>query len=345
MQLDERKMKILKSIIRTYLETGEPVGSRTISKDADFSVSSATIRNEMSDLEELGLIVQPHTSAGRIPTDRGYRLYVDQMMDEKDREIGELKQLVSGKMDRVENFLKQMAKMLADNTNYATMISGPRITDNALKLIQLSRLDSRHLICVLVIEGNVVKNNVIEIESAISEQELLKLNVLLNSALQGKSLDDITLAMINRLKTDAGDYSMIVATVLETLSQAFSENRKEQPEVYTSGATNIFKYPELSDSAKASEILTALENKDEILNLLSDQKDGKQEIRVYIGSESPISSMRDCSVVTASYELGGGLRGNIGIVGPRRMDYEHVVGTLKTLMDQLDQIYHREINE
>ena len=341
MQLDERKMKILKSIIRTYLETGEPVGSRTISKDADFSVSSATIRNEMADLEELGLIVQPHTSAGRIPTDRGYRLYVDQMMEEKDREIGDLKELVSGKMDRVENFLKQMAKVLAQNTNYATMISGPRITDNALKLIQLSRLDSRHLICVLVIEGNIVKNNVIEIESAISEQELLKLNVLLNSALQGKTLDDITLAMINRLQQDAGDYSMIVGTVLETLSEALGKNRDEQPEVYTSGATNIFKYPELSESGKASEILSTLEDKDEILNLLSEKSDGKHEIQVYIGSESPISAMRDCSVVTASYELGGGLRGNIGIVGPRRMDYEHVVGTLKQLMDQLDQIYNK----
>ena len=340
MELDERKMKILKCIIRTYLETGEPVGSRTISKDADLNVSSATIRNEMSDLEEMGLIVQPHTSAGRVPTDRGYRLYVDQMMEEKDREIGELKDLINGKMDRVESFLKQMAKVLAQSTNYATMISGPRLSENALKLIQLSRLDSRHLVCVLVIEGNVIKNTVIEIESAISEQELMELNVILNSALQGKTLDDITLAMIDRLQKEAGDYSMIVASVLETLSQALSENQKERPEVYTSGAMNIFKYPELSDSSKASSILSTFEEKEQILNLISERKSSGGPIQIYIGSESSIDSMRDCSVVTASYELGGGLRGNIGIVGPRRMDYDHVVGTLKTLMDELDQIYH-----
>ncbi|MBR6406463.1 MAG: heat-inducible transcription repressor HrcA [Lachnospiraceae bacterium] len=345
MELDERKMKILRAIIRTYLDTGEPVGSRTISKDAELNVSSATIRNEMSDLEELGLIVQPHTSAGRIPTDAGYRLYVDELMEEKERAVMDVRDVLGHRMDRIENTLQTMAKFLARNTNYATMISGPRYTENELRLVQLSRLDSRHLVTVIVMEGNLVRNKVIEIESPVSDNEILKLNVLLNSALQGKTLDNITLTLIRRLKEQAGDYSGVVGSVLEAVADAISESSEEQPDVYTSGATNIFKYPELSDGSKASGILTTFEDKDQLLNLMSlpDKTDGS--IQVYIGKETPIQSMQDCSIVTANYELDKGIRGTIGIVGPKRMDYEHVVGTLKTLMEQLDDIYHKKEEE
>ena len=345
MELDERKMKILRCIIRTYLDTGEPVGSRTISKDADLNVSSATIRNEMADLEELGLIVQPHTSAGRIPTDAGYRLYVDELMDEKERAVMDVRDVLGQRMDRIENTLQTMAKFLAKNTNYATMISGPRYTENELRLIQLSRLDSRHLVAVIVVEGNVVRNRVIEIESPVSDNEILKLNVLLNSALQGKTLDSITLMLIRQLKEQAGDYSGVVGSVLEAVADSISESSEEQPNVYTSGATNIFKYPELSEGSKASGILTTFEDKEQLLDLMNlpDKKDGS--IQVYIGKETPIQSMQDCSIVTANYELEKGIRGTIGIVGPKRMDYEHVVGTLKTLMEQLDDIYHKKEEE
>ena len=345
MELDERKMKILRCIIRTYLDTGEPVGSRTISKDADLNVSSATIRNEMADLEELGLIVQPHTSAGRIPTDAGYRLYVDELMDEKERAVMDVRDVLGQRMDRIENTLQTMAKFLAKNTNYATMISGPRYTENELRLIQLSRLDSRHLVAVIVVEGNVVRNRVIEIESPVSDNEILKLNVLLNSALQGKTLDSITLMLIRQLKEQAGDYSGVVGSVLEAVADSISESSEEQPNVYTSGATNIFKYPELSEGSKASGILTTFEDKEQLLDLMNmpDKKDGS--IQVYIGKETPIQSMQDCSIVTANYELEKGIRGTIGIVGPKRMNYEHVVGTLKTLMEQLDDIYHKKEEE
>ena len=341
MELDERKRKILRAIVRTYLDTGEPVGSRTISKDADLNVSSATIRNEMADLEELGLIIQPHTSAGRIPTDAGYRLYVDEIMEEKDRAVMDVRDMLGARMDRVENMLQNMAKFLAKNTNYATMISGPRYNGNELRLIQLSKLDARHLVAVIVMEGNVVRNRVIEIESPVSDNEILRLNVLLNSALQGKTLDSITLMLIRQLKEQAGDYSAVVGSVLEAVGDAISESTEEQPDVYTSGATNIFKYPELSEGTKASDILTTFEDKDQLLNLMSLPEKTDGSIQVYIGKETPIQSMQDCSIVTANYELEKGVRGTIGIVGPKRMDYEHVVGTLKTLMEQLDDIYHK----
>ena len=164
-ELDERKKKILKAIIQTYLETGEPVGSRTISKYTDLNLSSATIRNEMSDLEELGYILQPHTSAGRIPSDAGYRLYVDELMREKEQEVSEIKELMIERTDKMEKVLKQVVKVLASNTNYATMITGPTYHRNKLKFIQLSKVAEMQLLAVLVIEGNIVKNHMITFRS------------------------------------------------------------------------------------------------------------------------------------------------------------------------------------
>ena len=213
MQLDERKMKILQAIIRTYLETGEPVGSRTISKYTDLHVSSATIRNEMADLEELGYIIQPHTSAGRIPSDLGYRLYVDQMMEEKDREVKEIKEVMLEKVDRLELLLKQVAKVLAVNTNYATMISAPQYQRNKLKFIQLSPLDKMQLLAVIVVEGNILKNTVIALDEELEDETLLKLNILLNTNLNGLSLEEINLGMISKLKEQAGVHSSIVSQV------------------------------------------------------------------------------------------------------------------------------------
>lgn len=191
MQLDERKMKILQAIIRNYLETGEPVGSRTISKYTDLNLSSATIRNEMADLEELGYILQPHTSAGRIPSDKGYRLYVDKMMEDKEREIDEMKEMLLEKEDKMEHLLKQVAKVLAVNTNYATMVTTPQIHHNKLKFIQLSRVDAKQLLAVIVVEGNVIKNTMLSIEEELDEETLLKLNILLNTHLNGLSLEEI----------------------------------------------------------------------------------------------------------------------------------------------------------
>ena len=340
MYLDSRKMKILKAIIKTYLETGEPVGSRTISKDAELNVSSATIRNEMADLEELGLIIQPHTSAGRIPTDRGYRLYVDELMDEKVREISTLEHFFSARMDHVESMLKNMARMLAQDTNYAAMISAPRYLENELKLIQLSRLDAYHIVTVVVMEGNVVRNHVITLDSPVTNADILRLNVLLNSALDGKTLDEISLSLIKSLKEQAGENSGVVMSILEAISESITSSKEEKPEIFTSGATNIFKYPELSDHSNASEIISTFEEKDQLANLVNENKDKDHEIQVYIGKEAPIRSMQDCSIVTANYELGKGMRGTIGIIGPKRMDYERVVSTLKTLMSELDRIYH-----
>ena len=345
MELDDRKITILKAIIKTYLETGEPVGSRTISKFTDLKLSSATIRNEMSDLEEMGYILQPHTSAGRIPSDKGYRFYVDQIMQEKQQEVTEVKELMIQRVDRVELVLKRLAQMLAANTNYAAMISGPQYHRNKLTFIQLSQMDEHKLLVVVVVEGNLVKNTMLDVPSAISQEELLNLNILLNSALNGLSLEEINLDVITRLKERAGSYSQIVDQVLTQVAIAIRAD-EDDLQIYTSGATNIFKYPELSDGEKASQLISTLEQKDKLRELIDDvnESDENREngIQVYIGNETPLQTMKDCSVVTANYELGEGIRGTIGIIGPKRMDYERVLGTLKNLMKQLDATFKNE---
>jgi len=343
MELDERKVTILKAIIKTYLETGEPVGSRTISKYSDLKLSSATIRNEMSDLEDLGYIVQPHTSAGRIPSDKGYRFYVDQIMQEKEQEVTEVKELMIQRMDRVELVLKKLAHLLAANTNYATMISGPLYHHNKLKFIQLSQMEAYKLLVVVVVEGNLIKNKVVQLEVELSQEDILNLNILLNSALTGLTITEINLGVISKLKEQAGVHGQVIDLVLNEVAAAIKAD-DEDLQIYTSGTTNIFKYPELSDGEKASQLLSTLEQKDFLQELIKDvnASDESGDIQVYIGDETTVQSMKDCSVVTANYELGEGIRGTIGIIGPKRMDYDKVLGTLRQLMKQLEATFKSE---
>jgi len=337
-ELNERKLIILQAIIKNYLETGEPVGSRTLSKYTELNISSATIRNEMADLEELGFIFQPHASAGRIPSDKGYRLYVDMLMREKEEELIELKNLMLEKTDKVDKVLKQAAKALAVNTNYATMISAPIHSKNTLKFIQLSQVDEERVIAVIVMGGNVIKNKIIDVEKALTNEELLKLNMLLNTTLNGMSIEAINLGLIARLKEQAGSHSQMISDVLDTVSDIIHVD--EDMEIYTSGATNIFKYPELSDKQSAQEIINAFEEKQQLAELVTETlaSENNHGIQVYIGEEAPVKTMKDCSVVTATYELGEGMKGTIGIIGPKRMDYEHVMKTLKTMQSELDAL-------
>ena len=340
--LSDRKLKILHAIIQNYLETGEPVGSRTISKYTDLNLSSATIRNEMADLEELGYIIQPHTSAGRIPSDKGYRLYVDMLMEEKKQELNEMQEQMLDKADKMEQLLKQAAKVLASNTNYATMVSTPMNSANKIKFIQLSMVDEEQIIAVIVLGGNVIKNKIINIDEPLSNENLLKLNMLLNTTLNGMSIEEINLGLIARLKEQAGIHSAVIGNVLDAVADAIQID--EDMQIYTSGATNIFKYPELSDNQSAQEIISAFEEKQQLTELVTQTlaKEDNTGIQVYIGDETPVQTMKDCSVVTATYELGDGMKGTIGIIGPKRMDYEHVLKSMKRLQNELDQMFHKK---
>ena len=340
--LDDRKLKILQTIIKTYLETGEPVGSRTISKYTDLNLSSATIRNEMADLEDLGYIIQPHTSAGRIPSDKGYRLYVDMLMEDKEHEITDVQEKMLQKADKMEQLLQQAARVLANSTNYATMVSAPTYNRNKLKFIQLSQVDANQIIAVIVMEGNIIKNKIVTVAEPLDNETMLKLNMLLNTNLNGIAVEDINLGMIARLKEQAGIHSGVISDVLDAVANTIQLDN--DLEIYTSGATNIFKYPELSDKQSAQEIISAFEEKQQLAELVTQTlaSDENKGIQVYIGSETPVQTMKDCSVVTATYELGQGMQGTVGIIGPKRMDYENVMKTLKTLMVELDAIFHKK---
>lgn len=343
LELDDRKVIILKAIIQNYMETGEPVGSRTISKLPDLKISSATIRNEMSDLEDMGYIVQPHTSAGRIPSDRGYRFYVDNILNEKQLELDEFKDLMLQKVDRLELVLKQMAKVIATNTNYAALISAPSYQTGILKFIQLSKIDEYKLLLVIVLEGNIINNKIIDIDKNLSDKEIFNLNLLLNTSLNGLSVADMNISIITKLQKDALELRDVVDKILQEISNSFSSD--EELNIYTSGTTNIFKYPELSQSDKAKRLIDIFEEKAKLKEIFDEVKDLESDsdgIQVHIGEELPIQTMKDCSVVTANYELGEGLRGTIGIVGPKRMDYEKVLKTIRTLMLKLDEQFKQD---
>ena len=347
MEMDERKVKILKAVIQNYLETGEPVGSRTISKYTDLNLSSATIRNEMADLEEMGYILQPHTSAGRIPSDAGYRFYVDNMMkereealDKREMELNKKEDLLIEKVDRVEDLLQTVAKTLAHNTNYATMVAAPKKKGMTIKFIQISQIEKGKILAVVVLEGNVIKNSIIESAYELNTEDCLKINIMLNSSVAGLALEEINLTVISTLTAKAGEYGILIRDILDAIAAVASS--KDDLQIYTSGATNIFKYPELSDNSKASELIYTLEEKQLLAELVNDsQSNDGSGIKVYIGKETPIDSMKDCSVVTATYELEDGAKGTIGIIGPKRMDYEKVVSTINNIKTQLDDAFKK----
>ena len=343
MELNERKQKILEAIIRNYMETGEPVGSRTVSKYTDLNLSSATIRNEMSDLEEMGYILQPHTSAGRIPSDKAYRLYVDTILQRKDEEVSEMKELMVEKADKIDLLLQQVAKLLAQNTNYTSMVTKPKYQHKRIKFIQLNQMSERQLLVIVVLDNNHVSNKFINLMTDADENVIAQMNFLMNTALTGLDFTEINMAIMQQIKEKAGEYGELASSILDCISEVMTE--EDDSEIYTSGATNILKYPEVSDKEKMTGLLSTFEEKQMLSAWANDEppEDDKEHgIQVYIGEESPVESMKDCSVVTATYRIKEGVYGKIGIVGPKRMDYEKVVGTLENCMQQLDDIFKKK---
>ena len=264
------------------------------------------------------------------------------LMENKEHEITEMQEKMLQKADKMEQLLQQAARVLANSTNYATMVSAPTYNRNKLKFIQLSQVDANQIIAVIVMEGNIIKNKIVAVAEPLDNETMLKLNMLLNTNLNGIAVEDINLGMIARLKEQAGIHSGVISDVLDAVANTIQLDN--DLEIYTSGATNIFKYPELSDKQSAQEIISAFEEKQQLAELVTQTlaSDENKGIQVYIGSETPVQTMKDCSVVTATYELGQGMQGTVGIIGPKRMDYENVMKTLKTLMVELDAIFHKK---
>lgn len=299
----------------------------------------------MSDLEEMGYILQPHTSAGRIPSDKGYRFYVDNLMKSKTEEVVRQNEMMVQKVDKLEQVLKQVVRLLAVNTNYASLITAPQSRKNKLKFIQLTPVSDDQLLAVMMLEGNIIKNKLLMADEPVEKEEVVKLNLLLNTYLQGLSLQEINMELIQTMKRQAQDHRKIISDLIDTIVEAIQE--EDDTEIYTSGTTNLLKYPELGDREKAGRLLYALEEKQGLNELIAvgEGTEEKHGIQVYIGSESPVQSMKDCSIVTATYELEEGVQGTIGIIGPKRMDYKKVVDNLETVMTQLDAIFKKDKND
>ena len=329
-------------IIEEYAETASPVGSVTMAKL--FHVSPATIRAEMARLEAMGLIAQPHTSAGRVPTDKGYRFYVDRMMAEKEESEAAQGTLLE-RVDKLEALLKQVAKVLAFNTQYATMVTSPRMLNKRIKFIQLSQVDEKDLVAVIVVGDNVARNQIIHVDRQLSNEDVLKFNLLLNTFLQGAMVTEINIELMQTMKQQAGEYADILERIFEGIVDAV--HQAEETQIYTSGTSNLLKLGEPGDYDKASALLETFEDKNELNELASAalehvDADGDGNIQIYIGDESPVENMKDYSIVTSTYELPEGAKGTIGIIGPKRMDYKKVVNTLKSLTDELDTIFRKE---
>lgn len=337
-ELDERKKKILLTIIKLYLETGEPVGSRTISKKNDMSLSSATIRNEMSDLEELGYIVKPHTSAGRIPSDKGYRFYVNNLMKEKENELREIRTEMNTRVDKLEDMLKTLVKTIASSTNYAAMIAGPTMEDSKIKYVQISNLDDKKVLIVLVAEGNIVKTKMIDLDRVIDAEELIEISYSLNNILSGKKISSLKnediMDEVKNIKKNKKDLSTIIDAIRETF-----KDENDVDNIWTYGSNNFFKYKEFSENESVKNLVETFEQKKDLRKLVDKANEESIEngLRVYIGEESSVNAMKDCSVVTANCDFGNGMKGTIGVVGPKRMDYEKVLKTIKNTMQNISK--------
>ncbi|MCF0135847.1 MAG: heat-inducible transcription repressor HrcA [Lachnospiraceae bacterium] len=347
MQLNERKLQILQAIIMNYLETAEPVGSRTISRHFLTELSSATIRNEMSDLEEMGLIEQPHTSAGRVPSSKGYRLYVDELMHRQEMDQEQLvvvRDILRSRTMQLDSLLREIGDLLATLTKYTAVVSMPQIKKVELKHIQLMPLDEKTAILVVVTDGNIVRNHMIPLQQPLQPQELYYISDVLNRELSGLSLSAMDLSLIQKIKKElrleAGTMDSLLDAINDTLQYA------DDVDTYTAGATNILNFPEFSDIAKARSLMDFLNGKDQMKYLSgesSTEKSTGSGLQIRIGKENVPAQLHDCSIVTANYRYNDQNIGSISIVGPMRMDYDRVVSALENLMKDFPDLFAGDI--
>ena len=335
MAIDGRKIKILAAIINDYISTGEPVGSRTIAKKYNLGVGSATIRNEMSDLEDLGYLEQPHTSSGRIPSSKGYRLYVDSLMEKAllsaEEELHIKKYIIDCAMLEVDKIVKQASTLLSELTNLTCIVQTSSIMRSYIKSVQLLKVDGHNLVSVIVTDNGAIKNHRIKVSQMPSIEELVEINNVINGRLRNLSIDEINLEIINNVKRDLKGYddlfNAIVPALYDTLK---AENSSE---IFMEGTTNIFNYPEYNDINNAKEILNLLYNKDYLIELT----EPNGELSIKIGDENYLPEAKNCSVISAEYSFGGKPLGTIGLIGPRRINYSRVIAIMGQVMKELNE--------
>lgn len=335
MELDMRKMRILQAIIDDYIHTATPVGSRTISKLPDISLSSATIRNEMSDLEEMGYLEQPHTSAGRIPSEKAYRLYVNSIMQQAhltDAEKKFIKGCYSSALDEMDQVVRQTAWVLSNMTRYTSMVLEPALRAVKVKRIQLVSVSEGKALAVVVTDLGATRDTIINVPRGMDYAQMERVSHILTERLQGCTLQDVNAISLPELRA-------LLDSRREFLDEAISALHKSLEAgpggVQLAGATNILNYPEYNDMEKARGFLNALETKDVLYKLLSEATD--LEFSIKIGAENQDKDMQNCSVVTATYKVGPTM-GSLGIIGPVRMDYARVMALMRHIGKSMSEV-------
>ena len=341
MELNERKRKILNTIINEYISTAEPIGSRHIAKHADLGLSSATIRNEMADLEEMGYLEQPHTSAGRIPSDKGYRFYVNELMggyEATQQDIDLLASAMTVKINQFDKVIKQVSMLLSRLTNYTAFLITPEMKHGAIKTIELIPIDNSSVLIVLVTNEGIMRNKRVVLPQGVDSEYIPKISAMLKEKLSGFSLDEIGVKEINEIKNALGENGELLFPVIEFISEIIDDIQKET-EVYLSGVSNIFNFPEYRDIDRAKEFIEFLDDKNSVTKAISDsQEDDDRVIHIKIGKENDMDIMQTSSLVTANYHLGGRSVGKIGIIGPTRMNYSKVVANINQISKYLEKL-------
>jgi len=339
MNLSVRKIKILEAIITDYIETAEPIGSRTIAKKSGLGISSATIRNEMSDLEDLGLISQPHTSSGRIPSGLGYRLYVDSMMQSKQLSSDEalfLQKMIIDNIYQIEFMMQETARTLSRLTRYPAIVSEPHLKKTKIKHVQLVPLDEKSLLLVLVTDTNAAKNQIVNVTAAPGYETLVQLSFHLNKCIAGLTIREISREVIDQMLQFFGKDAHILMPILGAISAIIQA--EDDVRVFTSGVKNILAFPEFADIRKAEEMFQALEDRESLMEILG--QDTIPGIQIAIGEENSIDLLKSCSLIRANYTIDNQSTGCIALIGPMRMDYAQAVSVISGVLQNMQSVTH-----
>ena len=342
-ELSERKQLILKAIVEAHIQGGEPVGSKYLTENRSISCSSATIRNEMAELENLGYLEQPHTSAGRVPSELGYRFYVNSLARDyamTSHEIEEINKLLKVKMTEIDQILVLASKVASAITNYTGIAVKSRRSDVTISRFEGFSADNRTFVLVMMLSNGSVKTKNIRVKGGISTETVGKLTTQLNRHIAGLTADAITLPIIMELESSMGIDSELVSPIIKCVYEVMNEI--DSGELRFSGIDRLLQYPEYSDTDEFREILSTLEQKEDILNIVSEAKD--DNINVVIGSESSVKVMNHSSIVFKPITKGGKTLGAIGVIGPVRMDYAKVLATIADLSGRLADMIEENDN-
>ena len=330
--LDDRKKRILQAIVDEYVSTAEPVSSGSICKKRGLDFSSATIRNEMSELEKGGYLEKTHTSSGRVPSVKGYRLYVDELLKEDNislEEINYIKEKLQTKVNQIEDLMKITTNTLSEVTHYTTVAIGPKVKKQIIQEIKFVLLGSRMLMAVILTNTGMIKETIINFEEDIYEDQIQTINLLFNSKLQGKPLEQINEPLEEYIFTEMQSSANMIKTIIDQLNKVIYE----ASELYLQGTNKSFDFPELEKAETARNFINILENKTEVVDLLDNEI--SKDINVYIGEELNDENLKDFSIIT----LKGDDRdlGTIGIIGPKRMNYSKVISVMRYIQKLIDQ--------